>query len=247
MRTGKTLITAIVLFLASFMLTGYRPSWDSQVAKECSRNMAQLEIALESLPKGSATGSGSGDLITDYPLLKNGLLTTLPVCPAEQFREPAPLPYIVEKASDSSLIVKCRIHGARSNLIYLAEDAYQDQDLLEKATAAKRTRHETMLILSAVILGLAPVMLFLAARFILGYEFVARRAIMMKTLFLVTYGGIVAIGFLLFIGTGAPLDTFVKSLFAVSILSYFFGRYQLSSYQKRFETTEKEADNIRDQ
>lgn len=203
-----------------------------------------LQQALERLPEAAAVGSGSGDSITDYPLLEKGLLTTLPVCPAEQFREPVPLQYIVEKASDSSLIVKCRIHGTRDNLIYSLEDAHQDQELYAKAIGAKRRRHERMLMLAGAIMGLAPVMLFLAARFVLGYEFFARKAKMMRKLFVVIYGLIPAFGLLIYIDFGHRLNTFVTSLFVVSILSYLFGRYQLSSDLKKFESIQKEPENI---
>lgn len=244
MRSVKEPILIILLALAPFLLTGYRPDWDARLAKECSGNMAKLKLALELLPVASAAVRGSGDSITDYPLIENGLLTTLPVCPAEQFREPSPLHYAVEKASDSSLIVKCCIHGTRETLIYRIEDAYQGQEILEKAIAAKRAKHRNMLMLSTIALGMAPFMLFLTARIMLGYEFFARKAIIMKRLFAIAYSLILAFGLLLFLSVGYPLDIFVKILFVVSMLSYFFGHCQLSSDQKRSESTKQEPDYI---
>ncbi|PKL45172.1 MAG: hypothetical protein CVV41_03520 [Candidatus Riflebacteria bacterium HGW-Riflebacteria-1] len=195
--------------------------------------MAKLEQALELLKDGSASIRGSGDKISDYPLLEKELLESLPVCPAETHRQPAPLEYIVERKADGSLSVRCRVHGTRENLIYSLEDAKQDEDLWAKAIGAERDKHETKQALSAVTLGLAPLLLFLAARLVFGRAFFAGKTASLKKTFSISYGLLLGFGVLVFIDVGSQVGTFVKVLVVTSILSYLFAHKYLLSPDKR--------------
>ncbi|HAE37285.1 MAG TPA: hypothetical protein DCG57_01450 [Candidatus Riflebacteria bacterium] len=193
--------------------------------------MAKLDQALARLKDSPAGIRGSGDKVSDYPLLEKELLEGLPVCPAEVHRQPAPLEYIVERNTDGSLTVRCRVHGTHENLIYRLEDANQDEDLWAKAIGAERGKHETMLALSAVTLSLAPLLLFLAARLVLGKAVFAGKTATLKMTFSISYGLFLALGVFVFLNEG--LGTFVKVLVVTSILSCLFAHKYLLSPDKK--------------
>lgn len=197
--------------------------------------MAELDNALSQLATDSAATKGSGDSINDYPLQEKGLIRELPVCPVEKYRQPKPESYIVEKDASGSLNVRCRIHGTRANLTVIPQDPYQQQ-MLQKAIEVDRERKQTSEIVFALLIGFAPLLLFLAARLLLGKSFIKKRILIFRIMFSIIYGLVVTFLALLFFTIRQHLESFLLLSAVTSTISFISISSSLKSPDKEKNT-----------
>jgi hypothetical protein len=167
------------------LLTGYRPDWEGRLAKTCSQNMSDLEVALDKFAASGGTVKGTGEPASVYPLREKAFLTVeWPVCPVERERKPAPLPYLVHRTPTGSLVVRCAVHGSREQIILIPKDP----DLCRLVDLAKEARGRRNLygsILMVILIWGSPVILFLGGILIFGKSGMARVFPRLKMLYLI--------------------------------------------------------------
>ena len=183
--------------------------------------MIEIEKGLLRFAAGGGTIAGAGESIADYQLPEKGFLNSLPVCPVEIVREPAPLPYTVGRTASGDVVIRCLVHGSRERMLVTPTDPAHFE-LVDKAKQHRSERNRLGALLLVVLIWGSPVFLFLAGAAFFGKARMARAFPFLRRMYLLP-NFVILIGWLpgWFLAPIPPAQDLLNAMALIALTTVF--------------------------